>query len=146
MKLLFNHVDFNILHLPLFLFNIRPILDRGNPKGACVHRDRKNWVPQSQKAAQHQSSSNMISAHSWQMKALTAKVQFLNSGTLHHAHLSWESNRKHFTVSSDRRCQEQLQPSHVSFVCHVPHIPALFTEFWYRKRNWKSISTCPLHC
>lgn len=55
-------MDFNILHLSPFLLNIRPTLDRGNPKGACVHSDRKNWVPQRQKAALHQYSSNRITA------------------------------------------------------------------------------------
>lgn len=55
-------MDFNILHLSLFLFNIGPTLDRGNPKGVCAHSGRKNWVPQRQKADLHQHSSNRITA------------------------------------------------------------------------------------
>lgn len=135
MKTAVNHADFNIIHLSLFLFNIRSTLDRGNPKGVCAHRDRKNRVPQRQKAAWHQSSSNRIAASLTTDESLHFKHQIFLIVEHCTTPTSPGNQTENTSVSSGKGTVRSNYSHQMSFMCPAPPTPVLLKDFWYRKRN-----------
>lgn len=115
MKSAVNHVDFNILHWSLFLFNIRPTLDRDNSKGVFAHSDRKNWVPQRQKAALHQYSSSRITASLATSDSPHYKDLIFNKWKSCTTPTSWGNQTENTLVSSGT---DTVRSNHSHHMCH----------------------------